>query len=168
MNAAHAMTTPLLRRAAALGLLWALAVAAPLAHAQAQPAPAAEPLVPVFAPDPALLADFGGVEGVRKLSSLFVDNMRADPRIGHYFEKTKLSELKKQLGDQLCQVLAGPCVYEGDTMKASHADLKISKADSLAQVEVLQATMDSLGIPFSSQNRLLARLAPMYRQIITR
>lgn len=166
MRPVIAMNKTFCGRAATLPLLLALAGLAPLA--QAQPAPAAEPLVPVFAPDPALLADFGGVEGVRKLSSLFVDNMRADPRIGHYFEKTKLSELKKQLGDQLCQVLAGPCVYEGDTMKASHADLKISKADSLAQVEVLQATMDSLGIPFGSQNRLLARLAPMYRQIITR
>lgn len=166
MRTAIAMNKTFCGRAATLPLLLALAGLAPLAHAQ--PAPAAEPLVPVFAPDPALLADFGGVEGVRKLSNLFVDNMRADPRIGHYFEKTKLSELKKQLGDQLCQVLAGPCVYEGDTMKASHADLKISKADSLAQVEVLQATMDSLGIPFGSQNRLLARLAPMYRQIITR
>ncbi|WP_348752223.1 group 1 truncated hemoglobin [uncultured Aquincola sp.] len=166
MNAANAMTLTFHRGALALALLLSLAAATPAAHAQ--PAPTAEPLVPVFAPDPALLADFGGVEGVRKLSALFVDNMKADPRIAHYFEKTKLPELKKQLADHLCQVLAGPCVYEGDTMKASHADLKISKADSLAQVEVLQATMDSLGIPFGSQNRLLARLAPMYRQIITR
>ena len=170
MNAANAMTFTFHRGALALALLLSLAAATPAAHAQPAPAPAtaAEPLVPVFAPDPALLADFGGVEGVQKLSALFVDNMKADPRIAHYFEKTKLPELKKQLADHLCQVLAGPCVYEGDTMKASHADLKISKADSLAQVEVLQATMDNLGIPFGSQNRLLARLAPMYRQIITR
>lgn len=147
----------------------ACATAAPAAWAQATPpAVPAEPLVPVFAPDPALLDAFGGKDGIFKLANIFVDNMRADARIGHYFEKTKLPELKKQLGDQLCQVLAGPCVYEGDTMKAAHGELKITKADSFAQIEVLQASMDSLNIPFGRQNELLARLAPMYRQIITR
>jgi hemoglobin len=33
-------------------------------------------------------------------------------------------------------------------------------------VEVLQDTMDAQGIPFVAQNRLLAKLAPMHRQII--
>jgi hemoglobin len=33
-------------------------------------------------------------------------------------------------------------------------------------VEVLQDTMDAQGIPFRDQNRLLARLAPMHREII--
>ena len=35
-----------------------------------------------------------------------------------------------------------------------------------ALVEVLQDTMDAQGIPFRDQNRLLARLAPMHREII--
>ncbi len=144
---------------AAAGLL----LAGPLAAAEPQ-----RPLVPAFAPDAELLQAFGGQDGVKRLAAGFVDRMRADERIGHYFEKTKLPELKKQLGDHLCQVLAGGCVYEGDSMKASHADLKISKADSLAQVEILQASMDAAGIPFRAQNQLLARLAPMYREIITR
>lgn len=146
----------------------ALVACAPAAWAQAAPPARTEPLVPVFAPDPALLAAFGGRDGVFRLAALYVDNMRADARIGHHFEKTKLPALKQQLGDQLCQLLAGPCVYEGDTMQAAHADLKITRADSLAQVELLQASMDTLGIPFARQNELLARLAPMYRQIITR
>jgi hemoglobin len=138
--------------------------AAPVAAASA----ARPPLVPHFAPDADLLQSFGGKDGIFRLADVFVDRMRTDARIGHYFEKTKLSLLKTQLGDQLCQVLAGPCVYDGDTMKASHADMKITKGDSLAQVEILQDSMNQLGIPFRSQNQLLARLAPMYREIITR
>ena len=74
--------------------------AAPLAHAQAQPAPAAEPLVPVFAPDPSLLADFRGVEGVRTLSSRFFHNIRAHPRLGHSFEQTKPPDPKTHPADQ--------------------------------------------------------------------
>jgi len=156
--------------AAALQLVSVSTAFAQTAAPSAAPvaAAASAPLVPYYAPDPELLAAFGGKEGIAKLASVFVDKMRADPRIGHYFEKTKLPLLKTQLADHLCQVLAGPCVYDGDSMKASHADMKIDKADSFRQVEVLQASMDELSIPFSTQNKLLARLAPMYRDIITR
>jgi hemoglobin len=63
-------------------------------------------------------------------------------------------------------VSGGSCVYEGETMKNSHAEMKIRKADFNALVEVLQQSMDRQGIPFSVQNRLLARLAPMHRDIV--
>jgi hemoglobin len=35
-------------------------------------------------------------------------------------------------------------------------------------VEILQTTMSAKGIAFSAQNQLLARLAPMQRDIITK
>ena len=35
-----------------------------------------------------------------------------------------------------------------------------------ALVEVLQASMAAQGVPFATQNRLLARLAPMHREIV--
>ena len=41
-----------------------------------------------------------------------------------------------------------------------------SKGDFNALVEVLQASMDAQHVPFSTQNRLLARLAPMHREIV--
>ena len=40
-------------------------------------------------------------------------------------------------------------------------------ADFNALVEVLQAAMDAQGIPYAAQNRLLALLAPMHRDVIT-
>ncbi len=159
-------------RRQALALLGAITLQLlPLSTALAQDtaaAAAAAPLVPTFAADAELLGAFGGKEGIYRLADVFTEKMRADALIGHYFEKTKIPLLKTQLGDQLCQLLAGPCVYDGDSMKASHADLEISKADSFRQVELLQSSMDQLAIPFSMQNKLLARLAPMYRDIITR
>ena len=96
----------------------------------------------------------------------FVPRLAADPRIGEFFKETKLSELQKQLVDQFCVVSGGSCVYEGETMKNSHAEMKIRKADFNALVEVLQQSMDQQGIPFTVQNRLLARLAPMHRDIV--
>ncbi|WP_267463791.1 globin family protein [Sphingopyxis solisilvae] len=40
--------------------------------------------------------------------------------------------------------------------------------DMNALVENLQAAMREENIPFATQNRLLAKLAPMSRQVITR
>ena len=76
--------------------------------------------------------------------------------------------LKEQLTDQLCQLSGGPCKYEGDTMKASHASLGVTRADFNTLVEVLQFAMDAKGIPFRDQNRMLALLAPIHRDIITK
>jgi hemoglobin len=53
-------------------------------------------------------------------------------------------------------------------MLESHRDLEITKADFNALVEVLQLAMDARGLPFATQNRLLALLAPLHRQIVTR
>ena len=44
---------------------------------------------------------------------------------------------------------------------------RFTKGDFNALVEVLQQSMEARGIPFGAQNRLLARLAPMHREIVT-
>ena len=51
-------------------------------------------------------------------------------------------------------------------MKKAHDGMDVTRGDFNALVEVLQDTMDAHGIPFVAQNRLLAKLAPMHRQII--
>jgi hemoglobin len=53
-------------------------------------------------------------------------------------------------------------------MAATHKGLHLHNADFNAVVEDLQKAMDALSIPFPTQNRLLARLAPMQRDIVTR
>ena len=116
----------------------------------------------------ALYRALGEKPGITALADDFVERLLVDPRVGKMFVKTKPANLKEQLRDQFCQLSGGPCRYEGDTMKASHAELGIRKADFNALVEVLQAAMDARQIPFRDQNRLLALLAPMHRDIITK
>ena len=119
-------------------------------------------------PDDTLYKAFGEKPGLTQLTDDFVDRLFKDPRIGAMFKDTKPANLKEQLRDQFCELTGGPCKYEGDPMKAAHAELGIRKADFNALVEVLQVAMDARGIPFHTQNRLLALLAPMHRDIITR
>jgi hemoglobin len=83
------------------------------------------------------------------------------------FKDTKSAYLQEQLVDQFCVVSGGPCTYKGADMKTSHANMDITKAQFNILVEVLQVAMDARGIPFATQNQLLARLAPMHRDVIT-
>ena len=53
-------------------------------------------------------------------------------------------------------------------MKAAHRGLHVDEAAFDAFVEDLQDAMRQCGIPFWTQNRLLARFAPMEREIVTR
>lgn len=114
-----------------------------------------------------LFAALGGKVGITRIVDGFVARLAGDPRLARYFERTDLAEFRKQLVDQFCDVAGGPCRYEGADMKKAHADLDISKAAFHRTVELLQAAMDAEAIAFADQNRLLARLAPMHRDIVT-
>jgi hemoglobin len=118
------------------------------------------------AADDSLYRAFGRKEGLVRLMDDFVPRLMADARMQPFFKDTNLKNLKEQLVDQLCVVSGGPCKYGGADMKSVHADFEIRKGDFNALVEVLQQAMDAQGIAFSAQNRMLARLAPMHRDII--
>jgi hemoglobin len=142
-------------------------IVTPAALAQAAPAPAATPTAAAPAAPAGLYQALGEKPGITRLMDDFVDRVVKDPRIGGHFRDVKPQALKESLTDQICQLSGGPCKYEGADMKSAHADMDINKGHFNALVEVLQSAMDAQGIPFAQQNRLLALLAPMHRDIIT-
>jgi hemoglobin len=136
-------------------------MAAPAASAVATPSPG------FSAPaDDALFRDLGGRPGIDAIVGDFVPRLVADPRTGEFFKKTNQAHLEDMLALQFCVVSGGGCVYTGLPMDKAHHDMDISKGDFNALVEVLQASMDARHVPFATQNRLLARLAPMHREIV--
>ena len=116
--------------------------------------------------DDALYRQFGGQPGLITLVDDFMTRLLADPRLQPFFKDTDPKDFKNKLVLQLCEVSGGPCKAKNPDMKETHADQHIAKTDFNALVEVLQQSMDAQGIAFSAQNRLLARLAPMHREII--
>jgi len=111
---------------------------------------------------------FGQKAGLAAIMDDFMVNLLADPRTRPAFEKFDQARIKAQLTDQFCEVLGGPCKYGGRAMQPVHAGLGIDKPRFNALVEALQKAMDKHGIDFDSQNKLLAKLAPMHRDVITR
>ena len=118
------------------------------------------------AADDTLYAAFGKKEGIAALMNDFAKRLVADARTRPFFERANLDNLEKQLTDQLCALSGGPCTYGGKDMKTTHAGMNVGKSDFNALVEILQQAMDARHIPFTDQNRMLALLAPMHRDII--
>lgn len=118
-------------------------------------------------PNDQLYRAFGEKAGLVALMDDFMVRLLADPRTGPHFKPANQQRVKEQLVDQLCVLAGGPCVYKGADMKSAHANLDIKKSDFNALVEVLQQSMDAKGIPFRTQNQMLALLAPMHRDTIT-
>lgn len=118
--------------------------------------------------DDSLYRAWGQKAGIQAVMQDFVTRLVADARMAPFFKNTNRENLVTQLTEQLCQQAGGPCVYKGVPMKEAHAEMAIGRRDFNALVEVLQQSMDARGIPFDAQNAMLARLAPMHRDVITR
>lgn len=151
----------------AIALVATLALPAPPVSAQSL-AHTVLPGVAPQAPDDALYRELGGRGAIQAFTDDFYDRMLRDARIAHFFDGINQAYLKRVLADYFCVAAGGPCTYDGVSMKNAHADLGITKADFNALVEDLQLAMDAAGLPFATQNRLLARLAPFHRDIVTR
>lgn len=117
--------------------------------------------------DDSVYQAWGGKAGIRAVMDDFVPRLFSDPRTAPFFKNANRTNLTEHLTEQLCQEAGGPCTYTGAPMKLVHQDLDIGRRDFNALVELLQQAMDAKGVPFSAQNAMLARLAPMHRDIVT-
>ena len=118
--------------------------------------------------DPALRGvfdQFGGEQGLVALMDLFMTRLLADPKTRPFFENSDQAAVKRHLVEQFCAILGGGCTYTGRDMRSAHKGFDIDRAQFNALVEDLQKAMSERGIPFRAQNQLLAKLAPLHRDI---
>ncbi len=120
------------------------------------------------APNEAALAAYGGYEGLGKITHDFVERIQKNPRISAFFKDADVERLEAMLTDQFCDVLGGGCKYAGKSMKESHKDMKVATADFNALAEDLQDALTAARVPTYQQNKLIAKLAPMHRDVVTR
>ncbi len=111
---------------------------------------------------------FHGQAGVDRIVDEMVALNVADPRISDIFRNQDLVRLRRTLKEQFCYILGGGCDYSGRDMKAGHKDMGLQTADLAALVENLQHAMDKEKVSFAAQNRLLAKLAPMKKDVVER
>ena len=110
----------------------------------------------------------GGREGIARIAGRTVELSESDPRIAAIFAGHDMVRLKRTLAEQFCYLLGAGCDYTGRDMRTAHAQMGVAKADLNALVENLQDAMQEASVPFAAQNRLLAKLAPMSKDIVER
>ncbi|MDQ1817034.1 group 1 truncated hemoglobin [Massilia sp. CCM 9210] len=120
------------------------------------------------ATDDTMYQGLGGQGGIRKIVDTFIPMIMADARIKESFRDTDLKNLSMRLEEQFCELAGGPCKYKGKDMKEIHDGLNITNAQFNALAEDLQAAMDKNGVAPAVQNKLVARLAPMQKEIVTK
>ncbi len=111
---------------------------------------------------------FGGQDGIRRIAERTVTLSEADPRIAAIFAATDNVRLRRVLFEQFCYILNAGCDYSGRDMATAHRDLGTQRGDLNALVENLQTAMREAEVPFAAQNRFLAKLAPMERDVVVR
>lgn len=111
---------------------------------------------------------FGGQDGIRRITGRVVELSEKDPRTAAVFKSHDIVRLRRTLFEQFCFILNAGCDYSGRDMKAAHKDMGLRMADLNALVENLQLAMSEARIPFGTQNRLLAKLAPMDHDVLER
>jgi hemoglobin len=118
------------------------------------------------APNEAAIAGFGGYAGLVKINLDLVARLKVNPKIGALFKETDADRLARQLSDQFCELLGGGCKYTGADMKSAHQGMGVKTHHFNSLAEDLQAAMDAAGVSQSEQFRLIAKLAPMKRDIV--
>lgn len=125
-------------------------------------------LAPAHAADDATYRGLGGQQGIKNIVATLVPLIQADARIKESFADTDMKNLAMRLEEQFCALTGGPCVYKGDEMTDVHRGLKVTNAQFNALAEDLQIAMERNGVPSHVQNKLVAKLAPMQRAIVTK
>ncbi len=111
--------------------------------------------------------EFGGAPGMRSMVNDFVNRVTADPRIKGYFIHTNIPALKAALTNQFCNLEGGGCTFNMN-MHTVHQSLGVTQAAFNALANDLTITMDNHNVPMAAQNNLLAKLAAMEPQVVTK
>lgn len=110
----------------------------------------------------------GAQAGLEQLVDGLLLEIEHDPQIVHHFQDTDIPRFRRLLIEQLCALSGGPCQYSGATMQESHTGFQITQADFDNLVNHLMKVMQQQQIGIQAQNRLLALLAPMYKDVVYR
>ena len=119
-------------------------------------------------PTQTLYSQIGGQVGVEKITDAFIDEIQYDQHTLSFFLETDIDRFREKFIEHLCVHLGGPCTYTGDDMLSVHKGMNIKEADFNRVVELLTNAMTKVNIPHRIQNQILAKFAPMRKDIVYR
>ena len=115
---------------------------------------------------PTLYERLGEQDGITTIVDNLLYELGGNDTLLPFFAKTDIGRFREKLIEQLCQVSDGPCEYTGDSMAQVHAGMGLNDSHFNALVTDLVVAMDEAGVATGAQNDLLARLVPMYDEVM--
>ena len=110
----------------------------------------------------------GGAAAIDAAVANFYQRVLSDQQLAHFFESTDMNWLKKSQTEFLTQALGGPSLYKGASMESAHAALGITEEDFNRVAGHLVATLQGLGVPQPLVDEVVALVAPLAPQIVTK
>ena len=117
-------------------------------------------------PKQSLYDEIGGHQTLNTIYGIAITRIYTDPVIGHYFKGVPKKHLRDQLVLQTCELIGGPCEYDGKSMIESHKGLGIKEREFYILVEYVQGAMRDVGLTYQQENRILKQLAPIKYETI--
>ncbi|MDB6162157.1 MAG: hypothetical protein JWO04_5863 [Gammaproteobacteria bacterium] len=115
---------------------------------------------------PTLYERIGGQAKLKAVVDEFTNLILEDDRINFTFADSDMSKFKKLIFEQLCEITQGPCKYTGRDMHEAHAKLNLDNAQFNALAEDLYIAFERVHVPYRVQNKVMALLAPMQRDVV--
>lgn len=115
-----------------------------------------------------IFEQIGGEPALKSSVDEFAKIILNDNRINFAFAGTNMDIFKSRLYSQLCDLSGGGCKYTGRDMHTAHSKLEITNTQFNALTEDLYKAMNKVGVSYRAQNKLVALLAPMQKDIVTK
>lgn len=113
-----------------------------------------------------LYEQLGEMQGIDQLTQSMLINFSKDERIVERFRDVNITRFKTGFVHYICSISGGPCEYTGDSMQIVHAGHNYTNTEFNAVVDNLIKAMEQQKLPVTTQNQLLALLAPSYKDIV--
>lgn len=117
-------------------------------------------------PTSSLYQKLGGAQGVDAIVYELIVNIARDERVIDRFKGVDIERFRTGLVNYICFVSGGGCEYTGESMQVVHAGHQYTDTEFNAIVDNLIKAMDRRNVPTRTQNALLARLAPDYKNVV--
>lgn len=118
------------------------------------------------APKQSLYDELGQYEGIDNIVRELIFIIAKDERVKPRYKGVNMQHFKKGLSDYICELAGGPCQYANENMKQVHAGHNYTNTEFNAIVDNLILAMEKRAVPVGVQNRLLAKLAPAYKDVV--
>lgn len=115
---------------------------------------------------PNLYQEIGGDNTLNNVFGLAVAHIYKDPLLAPHFKGVPKEYIRKKLVLQTCELIGGPCVYDGKSMHDAHRDKLVTDAQFYRLVEHVQSAMRDIGLTYQQENQILQKLAKLKASIV--